>query len=375
MTAQLSTGEVSRLSTERVSLSVLIPNFNYARYIGETIESVLGQTPDDGEIVVSDNASTDDSVAVVKRFTDPRVRLSINPCNLGFSANLEKVASLARGRRMLLLSSDDRMKPGAIEVFQKLETALGARAETAVWGCPTAVIDAHGATIGRLDPDPKLWRDANVDDALSRAVGYPVRAMPASQMLRRSLELLRTPLPFATTCYARTLHDAVGGYSGGRLMNPDKWFLWKLLGAADVVYAIDEPLFEYRVHGGGQVPQEQKSGALKHITDQYVATFNLPDALLSKAMIEREVVAAAFIEQDIVLRGLVALSEGKRTTARRMLHFGKAAYPRQVRANPKAWLLSSLLALGPMGSHVAKLARSRAEEQWRRRETQRGQTR
>ena len=360
------------MNTPPVALSVLIPNFNYARYIGETIDSVLTQAPPDLEIVVTDNASTDASVEVVRGYADARVRLSVNACNVGFSANLERVASLARGRRMLLLSSDDKMKPGAIGAYERLEQALGPAADRAVWGAATSVIDSNGKTTGLVEPDAKFWGDATEEPALSRAVGHRVRSMEAGKMLRRSLELLRTPLPFATTCYPRALHDQVGGYAGGRLINPDKWFLWKLLSVADMVYVIDEPLFEYRVHDAGQGPQEQKSGALKHLTDQYVATFSLADSVLAKAGLDRKDLARAFVEQDIALRGFVALSEGKRQAVRRAIHFALAAYPDAVRGNAKVWALRALLGLGPVGTTVAKLARDRAQRRWQARESKRG---
>ena len=357
-------------STGAPALSVLIPNYNYARYIAETIGSVLAQAPADLEIVIADNASTDDSVAVVRSHGDPRVRLEVNPCNVGFAANLERVAAMARGRRMLLLSSDDRMSPGAIDAYARLERALGERAEHAVWGSASSVIDATGRTTGRIDPDPKLWRSARDEPELTRAVGRPVRSMPAAEMLRRALQLLRSPLPFATTCYARTLHDAAGGYTGGRLVNPDKYFLWKLLSVAETIYAIDHPLFDYRVHDAGQGPQEQRSGALKHLTDQYVSTFNLPDSVLARAGLDRDALAAAFIDHDIALRGLLALAQGHRTTALRGVHFGIATYPALTRANPKVWALRALLALGPAGTHIARAVRDRFEARWQIRESQ-----
>jgi hypothetical protein len=354
-----------------VALSVMIPNFNYARYIGETIESVLAQAPPNVEIVVCDNASTDDSVKVVGSYGDQRIRLAVNPCNVGFSSNLERVAAMARGRRMLLLSSDDRMTREALGAYARLEAALGPAADTAVWGAATTVIDSKGQPTGRqFDPDPKCWRDSHDEPELSRAVGFPVRSIPAAALLQRSLELLRSPLPFLTTCYPRALHDAVGGYAGGRLMNPDKWFLWKVLAAAETVYKIDHPLFEYRVHDAGQGPQEQRSGALKHLTDEYIATFNLPEDVLKKAGMKRETLAAAFIEQDIALRGLLALSQGRRATARRGIDFGRAAYPDLVRANSKVWALRALLALGPVGTRVAAALRDRMEQRWAARQSQ-----
>jgi hypothetical protein len=355
--------------TDTPALSVMIPNYNYGRYIAETIRSVLAQAPAALEIVVADNASTDDSVAVVRGLDDPRVRIEVNPCNLGFAPNLERVSAMARGRRMLLLSSDDRMAPGAIDAYARLEQALGERAPRAVWCSSASVIDAAGRTTGRIDPDPKLWRGAHEEAELSRAVGHRVRSMAAAQLLRRSLELLRSPLLFVSTCYARTLHDAAGGYSGGRLINPDKYFAWKLMSVADMIYAIDHPLFDYRVHDQGQAPQERRAGVLKHLTDQYVSTFNLPASVLERAGLDRDALAAAFVEHDIGLRGLAALAEGQRTTARRGVHFGIATYPDLTRANLKVWALRGLLALGPAGTRIARAVRGRVEQRWTARAT------
>lgn len=347
------------------ALSVLIPNFNYGRYLDETIKSVLVQAGGDTEVIVCDNASTDDSVECVRAMRDDRIRLEVNPCNLGFAANLERVASLARGRRMLLLSSDDRMALGALRAYRDLEEALGSHADVAVWGASTRTIDADGRAIGRVDPDPKLWGAASNEPELSARLGMRVRSMPALELLRRSLQLLRTPLPFATTCYPRTLHDAVGGYSGGRLMNPDKWFLWKLLSVAETAYMIEHPLFDYRVHGSGQASIEQRSGALKHLTDEYVATFNLPASVLERSGLSNDELAAAFMEQDIALRGLVSLAKGQRRTARRMVAFGIATYPELARSNIKLWALRALLKLGPLGTHIARSVQEPAERQWR----------
>ncbi len=352
------------MNQEPVALSVLIPNYNYARYIGDTIDSVLAQASDDVEIVVTDNASTDDSVEIVRSYDDARIRLSINACNVGFSANLERVASLARGRRMLLLSSDDKMKPGTLATYARFEQLLGAAAERAVWGSGISIIDAKGVTTAEIAPYSNLWRGAREEPELSHELGYPVRSMPAATMLRRSLELLRTPLPFATTCYPRALHDQVGGYAGGRLINPDKWFLWKLLSVAETIYAIDHPLFEYRVHDGGQGAQQARSGALKHLTDQYAATFSLPESVLEIAGLDRKALARAFVEQDIALRGLATLADGDRVAARRAIHFALATYPEEARRNTKVWLLRALVGLGPLGTSVARMARNRAPRDW-----------
>lgn len=350
--------------TQPIALSVLIPNFNYGRYIGETIQSVLVQASSDVEVIVTDNASTDNSIDVIRAFGDPRIKLHINPCNVGFAANLERVGNLGAGRRMLLLSSDDRMRDGTMAAYARLEAALGDRAERAIWGSSISIIDGAGNATGHVEPDAKLWSEATLDEELSRAVGYPVRTMAADKMLRRSLQLLRMPLAFATTCYPKALHDRVGGYSGGRLYNPDKWFLWKIMEIAETIHVIDHPLFEYRVHASGQAALQQASGALKHLTDQYIATFSLSDAMLAKAGLTRGEIEGAFIEQDIALRGLVALADGNRTTARRSVRFAQATYPTVARANAKLWMLRGLLMLGPAGTSLAKLTRGWATSRW-----------
>ena len=98
-----------------MKFSICIPNYNYGRYIGETIRSALDQHAE-VEVLVADNASTDDSVAVVESVGDARVHLRRNSWNVGFAGNLDRACAGATGDRMILLSSDDlagcQMEPG-----------------------------------------------------------------------------------------------------------------------------------------------------------------------------------------------------------------------------------------------------------------------
>ena len=59
---------------EKPLVSVIIPNFNYSNYLGQTIESVLAQTYDNIEILVVDDGSTDNSVEVAKQYSN-KIRL------------------------------------------------------------------------------------------------------------------------------------------------------------------------------------------------------------------------------------------------------------------------------------------------------------
>src|SRR5690349_21051330 len=93
-------------------ISVLMTAYNRASYIGAAIESVLAQTERDFELVVVDDRSTDDTVAVASAYlSDPRVRIARNERNLGDYPNRNHAATLARGRFIKYHDSDDVMYP------------------------------------------------------------------------------------------------------------------------------------------------------------------------------------------------------------------------------------------------------------------------
>lgn len=344
--------------------SICIPNYNYEHYIKETIGSVLAQDFADFEIVVSDNCSTDNSIWSVRGFGDHRIRLHVNSWNVGFAPNLDRAAGMAAGERMILLSSDDVMRPGALTAYAKLNAALGERAPDCVWTAPARIIDGCGKVTGDHPLDPKLWHDAAPEPELSECVGAPVLSLPPKTLLRRALMLMRNPLVFCSTCYSRKLYDRIEGYTGARLYNPDKLFHWKLLSVAEKVYMIDVRLFDYRYHQANQDAQQRHVGALKHLVDEYIYTFETPESVLTFAGVKREHLNEALVEQDIALRGLVELARGDRRKARRMLHLGLAAYPSVVARNRKAWALGLLLALGPIGTAIARAVEPGFRKRW-----------
>jgi glycosyltransferase involved in cell wall biosynthesis len=102
--------------SDRPTVSICIPMYNAERYAKATIASVLAQTFQDFEIVVVDNASTDDSVAAVAMFQDPRVRLLRNATNLGPERNWNRAVTEARGTYVKLLCADDLLYPRCIEL-------------------------------------------------------------------------------------------------------------------------------------------------------------------------------------------------------------------------------------------------------------------
>ena len=348
--------------------SVCIPNYNYAHYLGETLDALRAQTLEDFEVCVADNASTDDSVDVIARYEDARFKVSVNRWNVGFAGNLDKAARLAEGEHMIMLSSDDLIAPEALATYDAVLRALPAGTEAqSVLASRVDVVDSESVKTGSLDLERKLWRDAERDPALSDAAGADVYAVSTRALLRRSLELMRNPLPFLATCYPRRAWEDVEGYGGGRQINPDKFFSWKLLSATTTAYFIDRPLFSYRWHAQNQSAQQKKSATLKHLVDEYLNTFDVAPQVLAHAGLERDDLIEAFVEHDIALRNLRSLAEGDVELARRGLLFGRAAYPRETRRSWKVGVLRGLLALGPAGTTVARFASGPARRAWERR--------
>ncbi len=92
-------------------VSICIPCYNASRFIGSTIESVLASAYSDFELIVSDDASTDDTVQAVARFTDPRIRVMRNETNLGAPKNWNRALASASGDYVGLLNHDDTYGP------------------------------------------------------------------------------------------------------------------------------------------------------------------------------------------------------------------------------------------------------------------------
>jgi len=97
------------------TVSVAIKSYNHAEYVHETIASVLAQSFQDFEIVVTDDASTDGTADVIARFTDPRIHLERFERNRGISAAMNATTARARGEFVAILNSDDFALPGRLQ--------------------------------------------------------------------------------------------------------------------------------------------------------------------------------------------------------------------------------------------------------------------
>ena len=92
-------------------VSVLIASYNHEKYIGYAIQSVLGQTYQDFEIVIVDDGSKDNSVEVIRSFTDPRIRLICFEQNQGACTAAKRLLQEAKGEYIAILNSDDAFLP------------------------------------------------------------------------------------------------------------------------------------------------------------------------------------------------------------------------------------------------------------------------
>lgn len=104
-------------------VSVLIPNYNYAKYLRHCLDSVLNQTYDNIEIIVQDNASTDDSYEILLEYQrkylkgeiDQYIDVGRNKRNVGSDQNSTICANRSEGKYLMFLSSDDALKPTYVE--------------------------------------------------------------------------------------------------------------------------------------------------------------------------------------------------------------------------------------------------------------------
>lgn len=130
------------------SVSVALCTFNGARWITEQLQSILGQTRKPCQIVVCDDASTDDTVGIVRQIaalTPVPFHIQVNPRNLGIAGNFQQALSLCRGELIALSDQDDVWRPEKLEV---LANALQAQPAAAYAICNARLVDWQGTPMG-----------------------------------------------------------------------------------------------------------------------------------------------------------------------------------------------------------------------------------
>ena len=91
-----------------MKISVCMATYNGAEFINAQMSSILNQLKDDDEVVVVDDASTDDTVTSIKNINDPRIKLFINERNIGPALTFDRALSCVCGDLIFLSDQDDR---------------------------------------------------------------------------------------------------------------------------------------------------------------------------------------------------------------------------------------------------------------------------
>lgn len=134
----------SQSSSSLTGVSVVIPAYNYARFLPEAIASVLAQTFTTLELIVVDDGSTDDTPEVCASYTEPRFRY-LRQENAGLSASRNTGIRHARFSHVAFLDADDRWDPRFLETVVAEFTRLGSDFAAVATACSR--MDSHGVAL------------------------------------------------------------------------------------------------------------------------------------------------------------------------------------------------------------------------------------
>jgi glycosyltransferase involved in cell wall biosynthesis len=219
------------------SVSVCIPVYNGERFLAETITSVLDQTYRDFELVILDNASTDESGAIARSFAerDSRIRIERNPTTVSQPDNWNRVVQLSTAPLVKVVCADDLLHPRCLE-YQ----------------------------VAPMEADPGLALVASrrhMIDEQSRVI-VPRRGLPGLTGVRTGVEVARrvvrngsNPIGESNNVlFRRDDFFAVGGWRGDRtfIMDLDLWL--RLLQYGEFL-GLPETLAAFRI-GRGTVSAE-----------------------------------------------------------------------------------------------------------------------
>jgi hypothetical protein len=172
-------------------VTVGLPVYNGATLVGSAIESILGQTFRNFELIISDNGSTDATEAICRRYAalDPRIRYYRSPVNRGGTWNFNRVFELATGPYFKWAAHDDMCKPRFLECCVDI---LEKYPQVVVCYPKTAVIDDVNAYVGDYDDGFDLG-SSKACERLRQCIIVSSRCNPVFGVIR-SATLATTPL-------------------------------------------------------------------------------------------------------------------------------------------------------------------------------------
>jgi glycosyltransferase involved in cell wall biosynthesis len=236
-------------------VSFVVPCYNYARYVEQAVDSLLAQTVKAIEVIVIDDASTDETPHVVERYrSDQRIQLVRHQVNTGNVRTYNEGLQMARGIYLGLVSADDfAADPGSVE--RQLEL-LRQHPRVGFVFSSQALVDNTGRVREILRPFSQDRVRSGLDEF-------------------RELSRLNY-VPHSGTLVRRACHDELGWYDA-RLPHACDWDMWlRLCTRYDVAY-IAEPLYAYRVHASNM---SHRAVAPRVAIEELVTTIDANFALL-----------------------------------------------------------------------------------------------
>jgi glycosyl transferase family 2 len=211
------------------AVTVLMPVHNGARFVRETIESILRQSWTDFELLIIDDGSTDGTRDVIGVFRDPRIRVLTNPLRLGLSQSLNRGLSSAKGTLVARHDADDRSHPARLAT----QTAfLRSNPAVALVGAQVRVLDERGRV-----SHPPGWRKPLTE------VGIRFHSMFDNPFIHSSVMFRRDPV-----------WSVLGGYDTS-LVSAEDFDLWSRVAARYRVRNLPQTLVDFRVHEGSFAAQ------------------------------------------------------------------------------------------------------------------------
>lgn len=275
-------GEVDRGWSGRLtSISVAMATYNGADFICEQLDSIAAQTVLPAELVLTDDGSTDDTLAIVRAFAETApfpVHVHENTKRLGFRGNFMRAMGLCASELIALCDQDDVWAPNKLErMIQPFADAEVLLAYHEAW-----LIDADGARLGLAHIYPLLERNP------PSSVNPMVNPYGFAMMFRRRL------LDFAPLW-----ERSVDNLQLQQRMAHDQWLFFLASAFGTIAYVV-EPLAGYRQHGANTYGFVRPASTLGERVDQWINVRAKDFASLTIAAEAR----SAILEQVLAQEGL-----------------------------------------------------------------------
>jgi Glycosyl transferase family 2 len=228
----------------RLAVDIVVTNHNYGRFLAEALSSACAQTHPEVSVIAVDDGSTDQSRAVLDRFSD-RVDVLLKEHG-GQASALNAGFERCRGDVLLLLDADDVLRPDAAA---RVSAAFAADPALAKVQFRMAVMDRDGRRTGAVKPTSHLSPPVGDLRAAELAFPFDLPWLPGGGTAFRA-EVVRRLLPIPEGAYPDWGAD---------------WYLIHLTALLGSAAAVDEVCAEYRVHGENGYEQERTDLDLGHV--------------------------------------------------------------------------------------------------------------